>query len=94
MLIKFGKTVTNALGFKLLNIGIPKNISLCITVFGSGGIVIEWRAVWCAVAWSIWCHINKIVFEGEQMDFDAMVELIWFRAWFSAKVKNFFLLFL
>ena len=26
---------------------------------------IVWRVVWCAVAWSIWCHRNKIVFEGE-----------------------------
>lgn len=52
---------------------------------------IVWRAVWCAVTWFIWCHKNKIVFEGKQMDFNVSVELIWLKASsrLSAKVKNF-----
>lgn len=29
-----------------------------------------WRVIWCATVWSIWCHRNRIIFEGEQLDFD------------------------
>lgn len=45
---------------------------------------------WYGVLWSLWCHRIKIVVNDESLDFDAVVEIIRYRAcaWISAKWKN------
>lgn len=52
---------------------------------------IIWRVMWCAMVWSIWCHKNKIIFEGVELDFDDTMEHIRLRewSWLATKVNNF-----
>lgn len=38
-------------------------------------------AVWCAVAWTLWSHRNRVIFAEEREDFNEVIELYRYKAW-------------
>lgn len=40
-----------------------------------------WKMSWFAIIWSIWMHMNEIIFNQGNLDFDKVTELIKIRVW-------------
>ena len=49
------------------------------------------RSIWLAVVWSVWHHRNSLVFRGDQLDVERIIDLVQYRSWswLSAKVQGF-----